>query len=205
MSVRFEKLAYAKILLFLLALLPLASLIYGVVEDSLGANPVEVVTRASGEWALRFLLLTLTMTPLRLVLKQAWPLRLRRMLGLFCYFYVCIHLLCYLWLDQFFDWGEIIADIFKRPFITAGMLAFLLLTPLALTSTRAMMRRLGRHWQRLHRLVYLIAGLAVLHYFWLVKADTRLPVVYLLILIILLSFRLTSIRTKLLALLARTK
>ena len=179
-----------KPLLFVLCLLPLGQLAWGVIYDELGANPIEVLTRSTGEWTLRFLLVTLTVTPLRQLTGANWLIKLRRMLGLFAFFYALVHLTSYLWLDQFFDWGEILRDIIKRPFITVGMTAFLLMLPLALTSTNRMMRRLGGNWRRLHRLIYLLAPLAVLHYFWLVKADIRLPVIYALLLGVLLGYRL---------------
>lgn len=179
-----------KPLLFVLCLLPLGQLAWGVIYDQLGANPIEVFTRSTGEWTLRFLLVTLTVTPLRQLTGANWLIKLRRMLGLFAFFYALVHLTSYLWLDQFFDWGEILRDIIKRPFITVGMTAFLLMLPLAFTSTNRMMRRLGGHWRRLHRLIYLLAPLALLHYFWLVKADIRLPVIYALLLGVLLGYRL---------------
>lgn len=175
---------------FVLSLLPLGLLVMGVLEDTLGANPIESVTRSTGEWGLRFLLITLCMTPIQKLFKQTWPIKMRRMLGLFAFFYVSVHLLTYLWLDQFFDWGEILRDIIKRPFILVGMLAFILLIPLAVTSNQAMMRRLGRLWKRLHQLVYLIAGLGVLHFYWLVKKDLLTPTIYLIILMVLLGYRL---------------
>ncbi|MCG6886600.1 MAG: sulfoxide reductase heme-binding subunit YedZ [Proteobacteria bacterium] len=178
-----------KSILFLVCLVPMVNLVWGFYADRLGANPFEALTRQSGEWTLRFLLLTLLMTPLREILQQAWPLRLRRMFGLFTFFYALFHLITYLWLDQFFDWQEIATDILKRPFITAGMLAFTLLVPLAFTSTRAMMRRLGRRWKSLHRSIYLIGVLAVLHYLWLVKADLREPLIYAGLMISLLGYR----------------
>lgn len=175
---------------FIMCLMPFFSLTWQISNDMLGANPIEAFTRASGEWGLRFLLITLAMTPLRRILQQAWPIRFRRMLGLFAFFYVCVHLSSYIVLDQFFDWSEIWADILKRPFITIGMTAFILLIPLAVTSNRLMMRKLGRNWQRLHRLVYVIAVCAVLHYFWLIKADYYWPTTYAVILLGLLLFRL---------------
>ncbi len=170
-------------------LLPLAWLVFALLTDRLGANPIEALTRETGEWTLRFLLLTLCMTPLRKATGWSWPIRLRRMLGLFAFFHVCIHLTTYLWLDQFFDWGEIGRDILKRPFITVGMLAFVLLVPLAVTSTNAMMRRLGRNWARLHRLAYVVPALGVLHFWWLVKADVREPLVYALLFVLLMLLR----------------
>lgn len=179
-----------KPLVFLTGLLPAAWLTWALLNDALGANPFEELTRQSGLWTLRFLLLTLAMTPLRRLLGRPWPLRYRRMLGLFTFFYASAHLLTYLWFDQFFDWQEIFTDIAKRPFITVGMLAWLLLLPLALTSTKGMMKRLGRHWKRLHQLVYAIGLLAVLHFLWLVKADLREPLIYMAILLSLLGVRL---------------
>ncbi len=178
-----------KPLVFVLCLLPFVMLVFQLLTDALGANPIESFTRANGEWGLRFLLVTLSVTPLRQIIKQSWPLRFRRMLGLFAFFYVCIHLSSYIVLDQFFDWSEIWADIIKRPFITIGMTAFVLLVPLALTSNYVMMRRLGRNWQRLHRLVYVIAVCAVLHFLWLVKADIYPVVIYAIILALLLLYR----------------
>ena len=174
---------------FALCLLPLAWLTFALVTDRLGANPIEALTREMGEWTLRLLLITLCMTPLRRYAGWSWPLRIRRMLGLFAFFYACVHLTTYLWLDQFFDWHAIWRDILKRPFITVGMLAFVLLLPLALTSTNAMIKRLGRNWIRLHRLVYVIPMLGVLHFWWLVKADVREPFVYALLLAVLLGMR----------------
>jgi sulfoxide reductase heme-binding subunit YedZ len=179
-----------KAVLFVVCLVPATLLGWNFFHDQLGANPFEALTRQSGEWTLRFLLVTLLMTPLRNILHQAWPLQLRRMLGLYSFFYACLHLLTYLWFDQFFDWQEITKDILKRPFITAGITAWLLLLPLALTSTNGMMRRLGRNWKRLHRSIYLIAILGVLHFIWLVKADLREPLIYTAILTLLLGYRL---------------
>lgn len=179
-----------KAALFAAALLPLALLVAAGLRDRLGANPIEAITHSTGLWTLRFLLLTLAMTPLRRLTGRPWPIRLRRMLGLFAFFYGTLHLFTYLWLDQFFWWSEIGHDILKRPFITVGMLAFALMLPLAATSTNAMMRRLGRNWKRLHRLVYASAVLGVLHFLWLVKADVREPLIYAGLLAVLLALRL---------------
>ena len=152
---------------FALALVPLARLFVLGFGDRLGANPVEFVMRSLGTWTLVMLCLTLSITPLRWLTGWPWLIRLRRMLGLFCFFYVALHLTTYIWLDQWFDLAAIGKDIAKRPYITAGFAAFVLLIPLAVTSTNAMVRRLGgRNWQRLHRLVYVIAALAILHYWW---------------------------------------
>ena len=185
-----------KPLVFLSCLTPLALLVLGLLQDTLGANPIEELTRRSGEWTLRFLLLTLCMTPIQKLFKQSWPIKFRRMLGLYTFFYASVHLLTYIWLDQFFDWGEIFTDIIKRPFILIGMSAFLLLLPLAITSNHAMMRKLGKLWKRLHQLVYVIAGLGVLHFYWLVKKDLFTPSVYLVILMILLGYRIISFRQR---------
>ena len=186
------RLQFSKLLLFVVCLAPAGLLGWNFYHDQLGANPFEALTRDSGEWTLRFLLLTLLMTPLRGILHRPWPLHLRRMLGLYSFFYACLHLLTYLWFDQFFDWQEIVNDIIKRPFITAGITAWILLVPLAVTSTNGMMRRLGRRWKRLHRSIYLIAILGVLHFFWLVKADLREPLIYAGLLVILLGYRITK-------------
>ncbi len=178
-----------KPLLFVACLLPLVFLIIGAINETLGANPVETMTRGTGEWTLRFLLLTLLVTPARQILSWPWLIKLRRMLGLYVFFYAVMHLLTYVWFDQFFDLNEIVKDIIKRPFITVGFAAFILLIPLAMTSTNKMIRRLKKNWVRLHKLVYVIAVLAVLHFVWLVKADYQEPIVYGVILLILLLHR----------------
>ena len=159
----------------------------------LGANPIEAITHATGDWTLRFLLLTLAITPLRKLLAIPWLIRFRRMLGLFAFFYGCLHLMTYLWLDKFFNVGEMLADIAKRKFITVGMTGFVLLVPLAITSTAGWIRRLGgKRWQALHRLVYFSALAGVIHYLWLVKADTRKPLIYGAVLVLLLGYRLVA-------------
>jgi sulfoxide reductase heme-binding subunit YedZ len=185
-----RQLLWVKIALFMLALLPLARLVYGGASNGLGANPVEFITRSTGTWTLIFLCLTLTVTPLRKILGWTWLLRLRRMLGLFAFFYVLLHFTTYVWLDVFFDTAAIAKDILKRPFITVGFTAFVLMIPLALTSTNAMVKRLGgKRWQALHRLIYLIAVLGVLHYWWLVKRDITQPLIYAVIVALLLGYR----------------
>ncbi len=155
-----------KVVLFVACLGPLARLLVYGFTDRLGANPVEFVTRSLGTWTLVMLCLTLAITPLRKLTGLVVLARYRRMLGLYAFFYGCLHLTTYLWFDQWFEWGEIVRDVIKRPFITVGMAAFLLMVPLAVTSTNAMMRRLGRRWQTLHRLVYAVAVLGVLHFWW---------------------------------------
>jgi len=175
--------------LFITCLVPLAWLVWGAMNDTMGANPVETMTRETGEWVLRLLLITLAITPARKILHCPWLIKFRRMLGLFVFFYAVIHFLTYVWFDQFFDWLEILKDIKKRPFITLGFVGFILLIPLALTSTKKMMRRLGKRWAKLHKLVYVIAVLGVLHFVLLVKADYEQPIIYGVILLALLSHR----------------
>ncbi len=171
-------------------LLPLARLIVLGFSGGLGANPIEFITRSTGTWTLVGLMVTLSITPLRRLSGWAGLIRYRRMLGLFTFFYVCLHFATYIWLDQFFDPAAIVKDIIKRPFITVGFAAFVLLIPLAATSTHAMIRRLGRRWQQLHRLVYAIAILGVIHYLWLVKKDLTEPLIYGAVLTLLLLMRL---------------
>jgi len=178
-----------KPLVFIACLIPFALLLKGVIEGNLGANPLERVTDVTGQWGLRLLLLTLAVTPLRRLTGWAWLQRFRRMLGLFVFFYITLHFLTWVWLDQELAWGNIVADIAKRPYVTVGFSAWLLLLPLAATSTRGMMRRLGRRWQRLHRAIYLIGLLGVLHYIWLVKADLLEPLIYSAVLAVLLVVR----------------
>lgn len=176
--------------LFLLCLAPLGAVVWKAYHDDLGANPIEYITHSTGLWTLRLLLITLAITPLRKLTRQPQLIKLRRMLGLFAFFYGCLHLVTYVWLDQFFDLRAMLKDIAKRPFITAGVTAFVLLVPLALTSTAGWIRRLGgKRWQRLHRLIYVSAAAGVVHYYWLVKSDVRRPLAYGGLLLILLLFR----------------
>lgn len=179
-----------KPLLFALALVPFGWLVWRGLSGQLGANPIEAITRFTGDWTLRFLCITLAVTPFRRLVGWSWVMRYRRMIGLFAFFYAVLHFATYLVLDQFFAWADIVDDIAKRPFITIGFTGFLMLIPLAVTSTNDMMRRLGgRRWQRLHRLVYVAAVGGVVHYFWLVKADLRQPLIYAAILALLLGYR----------------
>ena len=163
---------------FILLLLPLASLLLGLYLDSLGANPIEYALHFLGEWSLRILLLTLLLSPLSRALKWLQLIQLRRMYGLYAFFYATLHLLCYLGFEQALDISAIITDVWERPFITVGFAAFLALLPLAVTSTRAKIRQMGRRWKVLHRLVYLAVILCVIHFWWLVKADISEPIVY---------------------------
>ncbi len=194
MTLRNLKPAYVsrlKTVLFVACLLPLLRLGWLALHHGLGANPIEYITRSTGWWVLSFLLLTLLVTPLRRLSGWNWLLRLRRMLGLYAFFYACLHFSIYIWLDQFFDWQGIVKDIGKRPFVTVGFAAFLCLIPLAATSTNAMVRRLGsKRWQALHRLIYAIAILGVVHFWWLVKKDIREPLIFGAVLAVLLGARL---------------
>jgi len=181
---------------FIVCLLPFLFLFVNALNDNLGTNPVETLTHESGQWALRFLLIALLITPLRRLLKINWLIKLRRMLGLYAFFYAVLHFICYIWLDQFFDWSEILLDIPKRPFITIGFVAFMLLLPLALTSTRSMQRRLKKKWQTLHKLVYFIPLLVIIHFVWSLKADYSEPLVYAVIFSVLMLIRLAFYEKK---------
>jgi sulfoxide reductase heme-binding subunit YedZ len=182
-----------KVVVFVVCLGPLANLGWKACQQNLGANPIEVITHATGDWTLRFLLITLSVTPLRKLTKQPWLIRFRRMFGLFAFFYVSLHFLTYIWLDKFFDLDEIFADVVKRKFITVGFAAFVLLIPLAITSTAGWIRRLGgKRWQALHRLIYVSAIAGVIHYLWLVKADRTKPLEYGFVLFVLLGYRVAA-------------
>jgi sulfoxide reductase heme-binding subunit YedZ len=175
---------------FLLCLVPLFLLGWRAYHQKLGANPIEKITHTTGDWTIWFLLITLSITPFRKLLNQPKLARFRRMLGLFAFFYGCLHLMTWMWLDKFFDLREMWDDVVKRRFITVGMLAFVMLIPLAITSTNGWVRRLGFvRWQRLHRLVYFSALAGVIHYYWLVKSDVRLPLFYGGILAVLMMYR----------------
>jgi methionine sulfoxide reductase heme-binding subunit len=179
-----------KTVVFLTCLVPVAWLVWRGFHQDLGANPIETITHATGDWTLRFLALTLAVTPLRKLLKTPSLVRFRRMLGLFAFFYGCLHFMTYLWLDKFFDFHEIVKDVAKRRFITVGFAAFVMLVPLAVTSTAGWIRRLGgKRWRMLHRLVYASALAGVVHYYWLVKSDVRLPVLYGFLIAVLLGAR----------------
>ncbi|MGE5324325.1 MAG: sulfite oxidase heme-binding subunit YedZ [Actinomycetota bacterium] len=179
-----------KVLVFLLCLCPLSVLTWKAFHQLLGANPVDVITRSTGKWTLVFLLVTLAVTPVRRLLRMPWLIRFRRMLGLYAFFYGSLHLMTYVWLDQFFDVHSMLHDIAKRKFITAGMTAFALMVPLAFTSTSGWIRRMGgKRWQKLHRLIYFSAAAGVVHFLWLVKADLSRPIAYGSVLAALLLFR----------------
>lgn len=182
---------WTKVGVFLLCLGPLVSLGWSALHNELTANPIEFITHATGDWTLRFLIITLAVTPLRKLFRLPQLIRFRRMLGLFAFFYACLHFTTYIWLDKFFDLAEMWKDVQKRRFITVGFTAFLLLIPLAITSTAGWIRRLGgRRWQLLHRAIYVSAVAGVIHYYWLVKSDVRKPLQYAWMVGILLVWRL---------------
>ncbi len=181
---------WTKVVVFVLCLVPAAMLAWRGYQNDLGANPIEYITHKTGDWTIRFLLITLSVTPFRKLLNLPKLARFRRMLGLFAFFYGCLHLMTWVWFDKFFDVSEMWKDVVKRRFITVGMAAFLMLLPLAITSTAGWVRRLGFvRWQRLHRLVYFAALAGVIHYYWLVKSDVRLPLMYGAIWAVLMAYR----------------
>jgi len=188
------KSAYAKPLVHLLCLVPFSLLLWAAFTDGLGANPVEKLTHETGDWILRLLLVTLSLSPLRQWTGQASFIRFRRMLGLYTFFYACCHFSIWFIADHSLDLGGMIEDIIKRPYITLGFSALLLMLPLAITSNQAMIRRLGKNWKTLHQLVYLVILLGVLHFIWLTKADYLEPSIYAIIAMILLAHRLGPIK-----------
>lgn len=183
------KLYFLKPAAFALCLVPAAQLAYRFYSDDLGANPIDFITRFTGSWALIILLTSLAVTPLRQLTGWNELVKYRRMLGLFAFFYASAHFSTYLVLDHYFDWPRIVKDILKRPYVTAGFTALVIMIPLAITSSAAMIRRLGKRWQQLHRLVYLAAIAGVVHFYWLVKSDIRRPLQYGAALMILLGYR----------------
>ena len=188
-----KMLRYLKPAIFLACLVPLGYLVWQGLHAQLGANPIEKITHTTGDCTLTFLLITLSVTPLRRLTRQYWLIGLRRLFGLFAFFYGTLHLMTYVWLDKFFDVHEMLADIAKRRFITAGMTGFALMIPLALTSTKWSIRKLGgKRWQALHRLIYFSAAAGVIHYIWLVKADLKKPLEYAFVLAVLMAYRLTA-------------
>ena len=192
MNLTAPQLSRLKVVVFLLALIPLGHMLSGILMERLGANPLEYLTRYSGDWALYFLMMTLAVTPLRKLLQQPWLLRFRRMLGLYTFFYAALHFLMFFWFDHFFDLQEMWTDVLKRPFIAVGLIAFCALLPLAVTSHNGMIRRMGgKAWQRLHQLIYVIAPLAVLHYYWMKagKHDLTRPYLFASLVAALLLYR----------------
>ena len=184
---------WTKVVVFLICLIPFADLLWRFIKGDLGINPVETLQHGTGDWTIRFIVFTLCITPFRKLFKLPDLIRFRRMLGLYAFFYVCLHFLTYLGPDQSFDVSGMWKDVAKRPFITVGFAAFLSLIPLAITSTGGWIRRIGgKHWQMLHRLIYFAAVCGVVHYYWLVKSDVRKPVFYGVLVGILLLFRLVD-------------
>jgi sulfoxide reductase heme-binding subunit YedZ len=190
---RSSKLVAAKILVWALCLAPFLRLAWRIWYNDVTPNPVEFITHFTGDWTIRFIVATLAITPLRKLLHVPDLIRFRRLLGLFAFFYACLHFATYLWLDHNFDMASIVKDVAKRPYVTAGFTAFVLMIPLAITSTSGWIRRLGgKRWQRLHRLIYITAVAAVVHYYWLVKSDIRLPLLYGFLVALELGYRLFS-------------
>lgn len=179
-----------KAVLFFLCLIPFLRLVWLAINDDLSANPIEFIERSTGFWSLFILLATLSLSPIRLLTGRAWQLQFRRMLGLFMFFYACLHITSYIWLDYSFDWTDIIKDIIKHPYVLVGASAFILTLPLAITSSNFMIKLLREHWKQLHKMVYLIAILGVVHFLWLVKKDIREPLFYIAVLALLLGVRL---------------
>jgi sulfoxide reductase heme-binding subunit YedZ len=184
---------WTKVAAFALCLVPLGALILRALQGGLGANPIEFITHATGDWTIRFLVITLAVTPLRKILMLPQLIRFRRMVGLFAFFYAFLHFSIWIGIDKFFDWHEMWKDVQKRKFITVGFTGFVLLIPLAITSTAGWIRRMGgKRWQILHRAVYAAAIAGVIHYYWLVKSDVRKPLLYAGLVTVLLAFRLGS-------------
>ena len=182
---------WTKVVVFLVCLTPVGIIVWGIFNHAYDANPAQLLEHATGDWTIRFIVFTLAVTPLRKILHIPQLIRFRRMIGLFAFFYVCLHFTTYLWLDKFFSWPDIWGDLHKRPYIIVGFTGFVLLIPLALTSTAGWIRRLGgKNWQMLHRAVYVTAICGVIHYWWLVKSDIRKPLLYACLVGILLAWRL---------------
>lgn len=184
-----NKILLTKLAIWLLALAPITRLVWLGLHDNLGANPVEFVEHSTGLWAFIFLLISLSMTPIRLIIGQTWPIQCRRLLGLWMFTYACLHIITYVWLDFSFIWEEIVIDVAKHPRILVGFAAFILAIPLAATSNNYMMKRLKTNWKKLHQLVYVIAILVAVHFLMLVKKDLTEPLYYAVVLAILLGIR----------------
>ncbi len=189
MQTRNTKSAFYTAIVFFISLIPFLWLAADTVTDNLGSNPIETLHFRLGDWALRFLCITLALTPIKLLTGKNWPLRYRRMMGLYSFFYAALHFLVYIGLDLSLSWEQFVDEIPQSPYILVGLFTFLILSILAATSSKSMQRRLGKNWKKLHRLIYLAAGSAVIHYFWLVKADYREPLFYAAIVALLLSVR----------------
>ncbi len=188
----FDKKSWAaiKIAVFFLSLTPFALLVNAAIHDQLGANPIETLHFGFGDWALRFLCITLALTPVKTLIGQGWPIRFRRMMGLFAFFYASLHLLVFVVLDLSLSWTAFKDEVPKSPYILMGLMTFILLLPLAITSTKSMQKKLGRYWLKLHKLVYVASVTALIHYFWLVKSDYSEPLIYAVVISVLLGIRL---------------
>ena len=184
-----KKITLIKSAVFIACLLPLGLIVFDGFQNNLTADPIEEILHRTGIWTLRILLVTLAMTPLRILTGSAVFIRVRRMLGLFTFFYASLHLTVYTWLDLGLDWSHLFEDVIERPYITVGMLAWLLMLPMAITSNRAMIRKMGQSWKRLHQAIYVVIGLGCLHFIWLVKSDITEPLIYTGIGLSLLLFR----------------
>jgi sulfoxide reductase heme-binding subunit YedZ len=191
-----KQITLVKTAVFFLALAPFSLLLLSAWNNELGANPIETITHFTGIWTLRFLVITLAIAPLRRLTGQAILIRFRRMLGLFTFFYASMHFLTYIWLDQYFDWPFIVEDIVEHPYVIVGFTTYLILLLLAVTSPRFMVRKLGKTWKKLHRLIYPAAFLASFHFIWLVKSDIREPLLYFALFSILMLLRLPSVQEK---------
>jgi sulfoxide reductase heme-binding subunit YedZ len=202
---RNKQLFFSKVTVFLLALIPFSLLLVNGWNNQLGANPIEMVTDTTGIWALRFLLLTLAISPLRRLTGQPILIRFRRMLGLFAFFYASMHFLTYVWLDQYFDWPFIVEDIIEHPYVVVGFTTYLILLSLAISSPRFMVQKMGKNWVKMHRLIYPAAFLATTHFIWQVKSDIREPMLYFAILIALMLLRIPAVRKKTPLLTRRTR
>lgn len=193
---RNTKRAVYKLIVFLLSLTPFLLLVNDTLMERLGANPIEALHFSLGDWALRFLCITLTLRPIKILTGQTWPLRYSRMMGLFTFFYASMHFLVYIVLDLSLSWEQVIDEIPKSPYALVGLLAYMMLIPLAVTSTKKMQKRLGKNWKKLHRLVYFVAFAVIIHYFWLVKSDIREPLFYTVIILLLLGIRIADAARK---------
>lgn len=193
---RNKQLFFAKVTVFILALTPFSLLVVNGWNNQLGANPIEMVTDTTGIWTLRFLLLTLAISPLRRLTGQAILIRFRRMLGLFTFFYASMHFLTYIWLDQYFDWPFIVEDIIEHPYIIVGFTTYLILLSLAISSPRFMVKKMGKNWVKMHRLIYPAAFLAITHFIWQVKSDIGEPMLYFALFFALMLLRVPAVREK---------
>lgn len=196
MKPRNTRRAVYKLTVFVLSLIPFLLLVNDALMERLGANPIEALHFRLGDWAIRFLCITLALRPIKILTGQTWPLRYSRMMGLFTFFYASMHFLVYIVLDLSLSWEQIVDEIPKSPYALVGLIAYMMLIPLAVTSTKKMQKRLGRNWKKLHRLIYAVAFAAIIHFFWLVKSDIREPLLYTVIIVFLLGVRIADAARK---------